>query len=65
MYNVMTILETYRFMDKTISHSGKEKASNNPMEMGQKDKLTGKLTPHTIQTMASLTKFTVEFKRVS
>lgn len=65
MYNVMTILETYRFMGKTISHSGKERASNNPMEMGQKDKLTGKLTPHTIQIMASLTKFTVEFKRVS
>lgn len=65
MYNVMTILETYRFMGKTISLSGKERASNNPMEMGQKDKLTGKLTPHTIQTMASLTKFTVEFKRVS
>lgn len=61
----MTILETYRFMGKTISQSGKERASNDPMEMGQKDKLTGKLIPHTIQIMASLTKFTVKFKRVS
>lgn len=61
----MTILETYRFVGKTISQSGKERASNDPMEMGQKDKLTGKFTLHTVQIMASLTKFTVKFKRVS
>lgn len=66
----MTILEidrhgTYRFMDKTISQSGQERASDDPMEMGQKDKLTGKLTSSTTQIMASLAKFTGDFKRVS
>lgn len=52
-------------MDKTISQFGQERASDDPMEMEQKDKLTGKLTPYTIQIIASLTKFTMEFKRVS